>query len=223
MNERFTLLVDPIVQYVIQTQRRIAGPAADHPGLDEVHAELLRLIRESRRAAANYNRPRDYTSLAEYALVYWADELLINSNWIHAEKWRGTRLLEWQLYEENVAGDKFFAKAEAARAQSADALETFFLCVALGFQGRCAKNKERRPRWHGSGAVQPELREWGVDTFRRVREDLKRFLERDDAGIDAGPGQLPGRRLLVRVSVGTAFTVLLTLAAWILNYYLTAG
>jgi type VI secretion system protein ImpK len=214
MNERFSLLVDPIVRYVLETQRRIEGHGAQ-PGLDDVHDTLIRLIRSARRSAASYDRPRDYTELAEYALVYWADEVLINSAWIHAETWRSSRLLEWELYREAVAGDKFFTKADAARMQSRDALETFFLCVALGFQGRFAGSKKPLPRWLGAGSVHSELREWSKDAYRDVRQNLTRFMPRDEAGADGETIVLPGRRLLVRVSVLTAITVLSTLCVWL--------
>jgi type VI secretion system protein ImpK len=220
MNDQFALLVDPVVQYVLETQRRIAGQGAGHPGIDEVHDQLLNLLKQSRLSAASYERPRDYIELAEYALVYWADEVLINSSWVHADAWRGHRLLEWELYGEAVAGDAFFARAEkAAHSGSRDALETFFLCVALGFQGRCARDGVPRPRWSAGGPTDPELLRWGRDTFRAVREDLRGFLPRDDGAEDV-PGPLPGRTLLLRVSILSAVTVLATLAAWILTEHL---
>src|SRR5262245_50565533 len=83
MNDRFASLVDPIVQFVIETLRRISGPDAEHPGLDEVHAGLVRLVEGSRRSAramrSSDGAGRHYLELAEYALVYWADEVLIRS------------------------------------------------------------------------------------------------------------------------------------------------
>jgi type VI secretion system protein ImpK len=220
MNEQFSRLVEPIIRYMINIQRRLVGPGTGHPSLDEVHDELVRLFKESRSSAASYERPRDYTDLAEYALVYWADEVLINSDWAHADEWRGNRLLEWELYQENVAGDKFFTKAEVARAQSRDALETFFVCVALGFQGRYATDKARRPRWRGSGMAHPQLREWATEAYRLIRETQERLFPREDADFDSDPAPLPGRTLLLRVSILISITVLSTLAAWIGIYYL---
>jgi type VI secretion system protein ImpK len=219
MNDRFAPLVEPFLQSVIATRRRIAGPAADHPGLDEVHDELMRLIRKARHAAASLDRPADYTEMAEYALVYWADEVLINSSWAHAEDWRKHRLLEQALYREAVGGDAFFEKAKRARAESTDALETFFLCVALGFQGRYARDRARRPRWHDSGPVDPALLQWVGDAYRRVRPALEPFLPRDD-DEGGGPARLPGRALFLRVSVLTALTVLSTMIALILSEHL---
>ena len=46
MNESFAHLVDPIVRYVIDTQRRIALASAGQPSLDEVHDDLMRSIQE---------------------------------------------------------------------------------------------------------------------------------------------------------------------------------
>ncbi len=152
--------------------------------------------------------------------MYWADEVLINSDWIHAQQWRGNRLIEWELYQEAVAGDKFFTKAEAARGQSRDALETFFLCVTLGFQGRFALERGMRPRWRGRGSVHPELLAWGKETYRIVRTDLDRFLPRDDLQNDGEPPVLPGHRLLLRASILIGITVVATIASWIASTYL---
>src|SRR4051794_11253500 len=102
MSPRFARLVDPIFRYLFDARRRFVGAVDGHPGIDEVHDDLLRLFAEARASAASYDDGRDYTELAEYALVYWADEVLINSEWAHADGWRGDRLLEWELYKENV-------------------------------------------------------------------------------------------------------------------------
>ena len=198
------------MKYVIDVRRRIAGPRAEHPGIDEVHDDLVNLIERSREAAAKVVRPRDYIELAERALVYWADEVLINSGWEHAETWRKVGLLEMTFYNATVAGHEFFVLAEQARARSRDALETFFLCLALGFQGRYARD--------GTHA-HPELARFGVEAYRLVRPQLERFLPDEEVG----PGEsvpLPGRKLLLRVSVLTAVTVLATLAGWILTVHL---
>jgi hypothetical protein len=125
-----------------------------------------------------------------------------------------------------VAGVEFFKKAEAAaavEARSRDALETFFLCVALGFQGRYARFKDRRPRWSAPGEVEPQLVAWGKGAFRLVRGPLEPFMApgKDDRKND--PDSLPGRALLLRVSILTACTVLFAMAAMMLSDYLNAG
>jgi type VI secretion system protein ImpK len=216
MNQSFARLVDPILRYMFVVQRRFVGAGVGHPTIDEVRDELLRLFAEARSSSASYESSRDYTELAEYALVYWVDEVLLTSEWAHADRWRGDRLLEWELYRENVAGDEFFAKAEAARVRSLDALEVFFLCVALGFQGRYAQDEGRRPRRRGGSPVHPQLEDWARETYPLVRENLKEFLPRQGADTADDLGPLPGRTLLLRVSVLTALTTLSTLTAWIL-------
>jgi type IV/VI secretion system ImpK/VasF family protein len=220
MTKRFHQIVDPIFRYMIDIQRRFVGPGMGHPSLNEVHDELVRLFHKARSSAAAEERPRDYTELAEFALVYWVDEVLINSDWAHAGEWRGHRLLEWEFYGEALAGDKFYAKAELARDRSRDAFETFFLCVALGFQGRFARDKALRPRWREGAQVHPELKEWGRQAYRIVRENLDRFAPRDDSAEGAGPGRLPGRALLLRVSILVCVTILTTLLTWIATYSL---
>jgi hypothetical protein len=229
MNDAFARLVDPFFRYVIGLQRRFDEPAAGHPALVAVQGELVRLVQSARESAWSCDRPGDFTDLAEYALVYWADEVLINSRWAHAGQWLAQGLLEDRLYGIPVGGaiggHDFYAKAALARLRSRDAFEVFFLCVALGFQGQYAPDAGRRARWPGAGAADPlplELRRWVAEAHAEVRPRLSKFLG-DDPGTgddDAPPGALPGRTLLLRASVLTAVTVLGTLAAWIVTEHL---
>ncbi len=56
MNESFARLVDPIVRYVLDTQRRIVAAGTGHPALDEVHDDLLALFKKSRAQATSLER-----------------------------------------------------------------------------------------------------------------------------------------------------------------------
>jgi len=219
MDNQFAPLVDPIVQYVLDIQRRIAGPRDSHPGADDVYDELVRLFQKSRQAAATLDRPRDYTELAERALVYWADEVLINSNWEHAQTWLLNKLLERTFYQERVAGSEFFARAKLAKVQSRDALETFLLCTALGFRGMYARDDGQVVRNTANRRVDPELARIGLDYYQQVRPQIKPFWAEDPKGASETPS-LPGRTLLLRVSILTAVTVLTTLGVWILTEHL---
>lgn len=208
MTESFARLVDPFVQETLQYLEGFSEPASRHPGLVEVHNRLVSLLEEARQAAVSLPRPREYLELAESALVYWADEVLIRSRWMHASVWRRDGLLEQALYHDNVGGDEFFTKAERARAESRDALETFFLCVTLGFRGR-----------HGvkgsDGVVGPRADAWLIDwidkSYALIYQPIAPFLPPDPP--DPAPGTLPGRALLLQSSVLTMITVLATLAA----------
>jgi type VI secretion system protein ImpK len=202
MNDSFARLVDPFFQEVIRLQEGFSDPTSAHPSVSEVHDRLVALIQESRQAAAVYHRPRDYTELAEYALVYWADEVLIGSGWVHAKDWLTEGLLEDRLYTTMVGGNDFFKKAERAHTRSRDALETFFVCVMLGFRG-CYRGHDLKP--------------WVEETYQAIYHSAPSLAH--DSPAD-GPGALLGRTLLLRASVLAMITVLATLAALIATAHL---
>ncbi|MBX6313762.1 MAG: DotU family type IV/VI secretion system protein [Isosphaeraceae bacterium] len=209
MKEPFSQLVTPVIQYVIDLQRRLQR--GEDPGLREVRDQLLGLLDEAeQRATAASDLAADY-DLAKHALVYWIDEVLINSRWSQAADWR-EHILEWDFFRERLGGEKFFDKAEEAeRRAGTDPLEVFFLCVALGFQGKYA-------------ARRPELQRWAARVFGRIAAGAsppERFLPDDPDDATNAPLQpLPGKTVLLAVSVLTSVTVLVTLACFLLSVHL---
>lgn len=89
-----------------------------------------------------------------YALVCWLDEFFIlYSPWESA--WN-ERKLEGELYGTNDRAWRFWEQAQlAATRPRADALEVFYLCVALGFRG------ELREQWD-------KLQSWNTTTRSRI-------------------------------------------------------
>lgn len=73
--------------------------------------------------------------LAKTAIVFWTDEMLINSAWEFAQEWKN-QPLELDIYGTRSRAWLFFHNAELARGlETPDALEVFAICTALGFQG----------------------------------------------------------------------------------------
>src|SRR4051794_33225383 len=134
MTDPFANLVSPVFQAVIDLQSRLAQ-GEDPPIAPEREQILLALDEAERKAAVSSQLSHDF-ELAKYALVYWIDEVLINSPWRHAMEWR-QQILEWDIYQERLRADRFFEKGQEAESlANTDPLETYFLCVALGFRGR---------------------------------------------------------------------------------------
>lgn len=84
----------------------------------------------------------DLAKLTIYALVCWIDELLINTQWMGRTQWLN-RTLEFERYQRSEAYTKFYQSALYAMqaAQYRDALEVYYLCVVLGFQGMYRANE----------------------------------------------------------------------------------
>ena len=203
MTDPFASVVGPIFQHVIDLQRRLGG--GDAPALEVERRQILDLLDEAdQKAGTSSQLAHDY-ELARHALVYWIDEVLINADGKHTLEWR-QHILEWDLYQERLRADRFYEKAqEAETLAGTDPLETFYLCVALGFRGRHADSPA-------------ELRRWSERIYNRIvsgAQQPDKFLP-DDA-IEREPLRpLPGPSILLAVSVVVAVTSLLTLACFVL-------
>ncbi|QDU61525.1 hypothetical protein Pan216_23860 [Planctomycetes bacterium Pan216] len=130
MNDAFAAKTYPTILYVLDLLERIESgkvdvrPADEKPRLKQYLGQL-----ETR------GEDQSELDLARTALVYWIDEVLINANWVHAGEWKNDTL-EREYFTGRIRARDFFDKASVAgRLSRTDALETFFLCVALGFVG----------------------------------------------------------------------------------------
>jgi type VI secretion system protein ImpK len=208
MNDAFARLTAPVVQAVLDVQRRAAR--GESPPLDEVRMGLTGALDEADRKVESARELASDWALARRALVYWIDEILINSSWIHAPEWR-EHILEWESYRERLGGEKFFDLARDAEARTGtDPLEIFLLCAALGFQGKLASQSA-------------ELTKWAQRAYARIASaspQPDRFMP-DDSDEPEPLRPLPGPTRLLRASVLVAATALVTLVAFLVAAHLT--
>jgi type VI secretion system protein ImpK len=202
MTDAFANLVSPVFQYVIDLQHRLE--VGESPALEPEREQIRVLLAEAdQKAGASSQLAHDF-DLARHALVYWIDEVLINAPWKHALEWR-QRILEWDLFQERLRADRFYEIAHDAEALAGtDPLETFYLCVALGFRGRYADSPA-------------ELRKWADRIYNRIvtgGQQPDRFLP-DEAPEREPLRPLPGPRILLAVSILVSVSVLFTLACFV--------
>jgi type VI secretion system protein ImpK len=205
MTEAFIDLVAPVIEGVIEFQDGLLR--GKHPLLEEQKREFIDLLNraEDKASRTSPELVRNF-ELAKRALVYWIDEILITSTWSHAHEWTN-HILEFSLYRESAASVRFYEKAaEAEKRDSTDPLETFFLCVALGFRGDLGSDAE-------------EIARWASRVHERVIEGTKhpeQYLpEPPVTERKRALGVLPGGRLLLVVSLLVAVTAVVTLASFI--------
>ena len=178
----------------------------ESPPLDAERERILAVLgaAEQKAGASSSQLAHDF-ELAKHALVYWIDEVLINSRWDQATEWR-QHILEWDVYHERLRADRFYEIAnDAETLAGTDPLETFFLCVALGFRGRYADHSK-------------ELRLWSERVYNRVvagSHHPDKFLP-DDPGPREPLRPLPGKSILLAVSLIVALSVVTTLACFVL-------
>lgn len=103
--------------------------------LDRVQKDLQQIfhvqevkIRQNPSLASAYNQ-------VQYALVVFADEVILNSDWMNAVEWERD-LLELRFFETDVGGDRFFDLCEDLEMDDPEVAAIFYNCLALGFRGR---------------------------------------------------------------------------------------
>jgi len=179
MRDEIANLVYPVLLKGLSLKERLGSPGTQ-PDLDVEQGILKKYLNpEDTRRAGDFmgdtgantssaiNRSADVgRRLTErllgirYALACWLDEIFIlDSPW--ARQWT-ERKLETALFDSNLRATVFWEQARRAETREGDdALEVFFLCVMLGFQG------DRRDK--------PEqLQSWITTTRKRLTEGLKK-------------------------------------------------
>jgi type VI secretion system protein ImpK len=96
---------------------------------------------------------------ARYALVAFIDEQIMRSNWPGRQEWMA-RPLQLELYRENTAGENFFVRLRALlRAGDRPvAIEVYYLCLVLGFEGAYRDGGEPQALEKFTRAARAELR-----------------------------------------------------------------
>ncbi len=142
----------------------------------------------------------------KYALAAFADEVIYHSNWPGRTQWLNNPL-QLQFFQENTAGDGFFERLDRLHAQRGrdHITQVYFLCLALGFQG-----KFRLGQQDGLGAVVE-----GVGNHIALSiggtEGLAPNAERRDGGSGAVRRELPF------LAIALAFFVIALLVVIILR------
>jgi type VI secretion system protein ImpK len=159
------------------------------PELRQRLSDLLAAM--TRRGQSSGITPEDLRD-ASYAIMALLDEILVKANWPGRQEWQASPL-QFIHFRENTAGDNFFRRIDALAEQPhrAHVLQVYFLCMALGFQGR-----------HAMGVVA----EWDV-VFRRVSALLagstlpSEILSPHGVPPDAGRTFLQREAPIVRVAL----------------------
>lgn len=152
------------------------GEARNLPAAEVLRQEMLGVLRDlvSRCRAAGI--PDAETAEARYAIVAFIDERVLHSNWAGRTEWMSNPL-QLQLYREYAAGENFFARMRALlhRGSPSQALEVYYLCLALGFTGALP----------GAG---------GAQASRSYLEAARQSLTRSGQGLPISPHGIPPDR-----------------------------
>ena len=119
------------------------APEAQRQSLPALRNQILGLLDAIAKHPDAQQIPADELEEARFALVAWADETLLRSDWSGREEWL-RELQQLQLFRTNRAGDEFYDHLARLRPDQNSAREIYFLCLVLGFEGRYAGHQAER-------------------------------------------------------------------------------
>ena len=154
-------LANPILAAVPQIRRTLK-----HPDAARLRANLQGQIESLETSAISAEVSDDTVAAAVYALCALLDESAAATPW--GRDWIQNGLLQ-ALRGETGGAEGFFAQLERASAEpdrNADLLEFFYICIALGFEGRYRDAESGRQELD-----QVKDRLYGMITRRRPRPE----------------------------------------------------
>jgi type VI secretion system protein ImpK len=118
-------------------QIREAEPGTLPPPAD-LQARLRACVDELLRRAAAHGLGREEANDIAYALVALADEVVLSQGADELRAFWGSQPLQLHYFQENVAGEQFFARLDAIRKdpRRVELLRAYYLALLFGFQGR---------------------------------------------------------------------------------------
>jgi type VI secretion system protein ImpK len=138
-------LVDCFVDtflYLRQFARRVQSESL---GYDEVRGKLTQLFKESRSAALESGYSDEIYTSARYAVVAFADEVILTSSWAEKAEWQ-KEPLQRLFFDATNLGAGFYEKLNALNkfGPDRDVREVYSLCLGLGFRGMYFSTGDRQ-------------------------------------------------------------------------------
>ncbi len=115
--------------------------AGVRPTLEEIQKDLLDLFQEQEALVrANPTLSAGYEQV-RYALVVFADEVILSSELDNALDW-DAMLLEQRFFRTQVGGDRFFRPIEDHEITDPQVALIYHTCIVMGFKGRYDRDDE---------------------------------------------------------------------------------
>lgn len=110
------------------------------PGVADLRARLIALLEPLSRGG-----PAPEVEEARFALITWADEVILKASWAGHSEWL-REPLQMVLLHTNKGGDLFFEHLARLRPDQLPVREIYFLALALGFEGQLQGAPQERRR-----------------------------------------------------------------------------
>ena len=126
--------------FITYVQAFGASGGSGFPSAAELRAKLIGLLEPLARGG-----PAAEVEEARFALVCWADEVILKTSWSGHPEWL-REPLQMRLLHTNKGGDLFFDHLARLRPDQLAAREIYFLALALGFEGQHQGAPQERRR-----------------------------------------------------------------------------
>lgn len=189
-----------------------AGELARELSPTELRNQLLALLD---RLGKGTDARADELDEARFALVAWADEVVLRSNWRGRDEW-AAEPLQLRLYRTNRAGNEFFEHLRRLRPEATRAREVYFLVLCLGFEGA----------YHDQPAERRALIAHQYETLRAARavleSDRERYVTPSAYALEIElPRRGGGQLVRMGVVLGVALVVVYAVAWTALQFLAT--
>ena len=129
--------IAPVVAHIRELEMNVLAGSDLSTTRDEITHGLQTMEQEIQRQAGGQGR----FETVKYVLAILADEVVLASGQQEVGGWQGN-LLEMELFNSSVAGERFFELLESEGYRDPDLAEVFFVAMVLGFQGKFRNKPE---------------------------------------------------------------------------------
>ncbi|WP_028215202.1 DotU family type IV/VI secretion system protein [Paraburkholderia mimosarum] len=214
-------LIDCLMPLFAQVRAFAQAPSSDAQTLT---AQLDNVFAVARHRAQDAGHAQADVDAALFAFAAWADEVLLTTRWEGAAQWQ-RHLLQRRYFNLSNAGVAFYERLAQLPPAERAVREVFYLCLALGFGGRYAYDRNQKAL---TDIKRANLAMLLPDT--ELSASAQALLFPDGYGVASG-AQYPARptlraRLATRWSHGVLAAILLPLFLLLLlfgTYYYVVG
>lgn len=133
-------LTQGLFEYLVRFREK--APTVEAPTFAQARNDFIDIFsRMDAQARADISLAGPYQQI-RYALTVLADDVILNSSWDQAPRWK-RECLELRFFGTEAGGSRFFDLAEDLGKTPKDVAAIYYLCLALGFRGERSPDDPR--------------------------------------------------------------------------------
>ena len=133
-------LIDGFVPLIARLQQFRNAPTQ---AVDVLATQLDADITAARHPLQDAGYAYEDIEQALFAVVAWADELLVGLDWPGAVAWQ-QRLLQRRYFQISNAGNAFYERLDRLTPMQNEVRNVYFTCLCLGFAGRYGYDRKQK-------------------------------------------------------------------------------